>query len=91
MGPNVNSYNGGITPELVLAALFQCGWFIAGPIVGVIIAIKRGVHPLIGFALGFLGCIGWGVLFFIPGDKKTLKHQAGRSFSVDETPPIDRK
>ena len=80
-----------LNPFTAFMGLYQCVWFVAGPIVGVIIAKKRGFNPVIGFLVGFLGCIGWEILFFIPGDKKTLEKQAGRSFSADEKPPIDDK
>ena len=82
----------GLNPFMALMGLWQCVWFVAGPIVGVVIANKRGFHPVIGFVVGFLGCIGWAILFCIPSDKKTQSKQAGRSFSVDETPPqVDNK
>lgn len=74
-----------------LGVLFNCGWFILGPVVGYFIASKRGADKVIGAAFGLLGCLGWAIVFFLPVKKAELSGQVGRSLGVDETPRIDDK
>lgn len=56
-----------LNPLMAFMGLWQCVIFVAGPIVGVIIAVKRGFNPNVRFVVGSLGCIGWAMDYFDSG------------------------
>ena len=72
--------------NILFALLFQCGALAIGPVVGFFLAKKRGVNPLLGLAVGLLGCAGWAVIFFVLGKKPISEptNSAGRSFSAGD-------
>lgn len=46
--------------------------WVAGPVVGYLIAKNRGVDPVLGAVVGLLSCVGWGLIFLLPSNKKLL-------------------